>query len=129
MPYGDTMSQGERIREARQAKGLTQQDLADALGVQRAAVSQWEKDQTSPTNDKLAKLSEMLSVDVQHLVTGTRRLPVARIPLNTKEQQLSVIEQAAKMLAPLAKDRSPAMMALLLQEWLSQLEPPEAEGK
>ena len=36
------MTYGERIRREREAKGLTQEELAEAVGVSRQAVSKWE---------------------------------------------------------------------------------------
>ena len=38
------MTYGERIRQGREAKGLTQEELAEAVGVSRQAVSKWEGD-------------------------------------------------------------------------------------
>ena len=37
------MTYGERIRRGREAKALTQEELAEALGVSRQAVSKWER--------------------------------------------------------------------------------------
>lgn len=46
----------ERIREAREARGMTAEDLAGALGVTRQAVSQYETGQTGPSSDVLSKI-------------------------------------------------------------------------
>lgn len=44
-----TMSLGGKIREARHAAKMTQQQVADALDITKGAVSQWESNQSTPT--------------------------------------------------------------------------------
>ena len=56
------MTYGERIRRGREAKGLTQEELAEALGVSRQAVSKWEGNLSRPAAGKLALLSETLDI-------------------------------------------------------------------
>ena len=56
------MTYGERIRQEREAKGLTQEELAEALGVSRQAVSKWEGDLSRPAAGKLILLSETLEI-------------------------------------------------------------------
>jgi transcriptional regulator with XRE-family HTH domain len=62
---------GQRIRRLREAKRLSQGDLAKHCGVTRGAVSQWESDTTK--NIKLQiflKLLDALKVDFQYLIFG-----------------------------------------------------------
>ena len=63
---------GKRIRAARRAHGLTQQQLADACGVSLSAVSQWETGSTGNLKLKpLLKLMETLHIrDLTYLVHG-----------------------------------------------------------
>ena len=56
------MTYGERIRQGREAKGLTQEELAEAVGVSRQAVSEWEGDLSRPAAGKLVLLSETLDI-------------------------------------------------------------------
>ena len=42
------MTTGEKIREARKKRGLTQQQLADELGVHRVTVVRWESGAREP---------------------------------------------------------------------------------
>lgn len=56
------MTYGERIRRGREAKALTQEELAEALGVSRQAVSKWEGDLSRPAAGKLVLLSETLEI-------------------------------------------------------------------
>lgn len=54
---------GSRLRYARNAKGLTQQELADALGINRVNVSTWESNATKPETSRIPELVELLGID------------------------------------------------------------------
>jgi transcriptional regulator with XRE-family HTH domain len=54
---------GDLLRDARERKDLTQQQVADALGVTRSAVNQWESGETRPKGQRLADLARILSLD------------------------------------------------------------------
>ena len=64
------MSLGENIVRLRTEKRLTQEDLADLLGVSRQSVSKWESDASVPELDKLIRLSEVFDITVDELVKG-----------------------------------------------------------
>lgn len=65
------MSIGSRIKQARRAAGLSQVELAKAMGITRSACSQWESDQgTAPRRDRLERLALELGVSYQWLATG-----------------------------------------------------------
>lgn len=53
-----------KIKELREAKGLYQSQVADALGVSQAAVAKWEAGQAMPTADKLPQLALLFSVPI-----------------------------------------------------------------
>jgi transcriptional regulator with XRE-family HTH domain len=58
---------GERIKRARLAKKLTQQEVADGISVSLTTVSNWELGRKPPSTDNLAKLADFLSVDQSYL--------------------------------------------------------------
>lgn len=64
------MSLGATISRLRAEQNLSQEALADALGVSRQSVSKWETDGSVPELDKLVKLSEIFGVTLDHLVRG-----------------------------------------------------------
>ena len=57
---------------ARKAKGMTQMQLANALGISFQAVSNWERGQSCPDISKLGELSELLGVSIDEIL-GNRR--------------------------------------------------------
>lgn len=62
------MTLGEKICRLRKARGLSQGDLADALGVSRQSVSKWETDCSVPDLDRLVALSRRFGVTLDELV-------------------------------------------------------------
>lgn len=67
----DRATFGGRVKRAREAKGLSQEDLAAAIGVRALTVSRWERDAVeTPSMPRLTKLSEVLEVSIEWLVTG-----------------------------------------------------------
>ena len=63
---------GALIRELRTERGLTQQQLADRLGVTDKAVSKWERDICCPDITLLLPLAAVLGVTVSELLAGRR---------------------------------------------------------
>ena len=62
---------GENLKTLRKNKGITQEELAARLNVVRQTVSKWEKDQSVPDAEMLAKLAEIFEVPVSQLL-GSR---------------------------------------------------------
>lgn len=56
------------IREARLAKGITQDQLAKLLGITQGAVAQWEKGLTHPSFELLPKVAEALDIKLDDLI-------------------------------------------------------------
>lgn len=59
---------GSRIAHARQQAGLSQNDLADKLGINRSLIAQWERSAVALKSDQLSALAEHLGVSVDSLV-------------------------------------------------------------
>ena len=71
------MKMGERIAKLRKEKGMSQEKLAEALGLSRQAVAKWETDQSFPSSGNLFKLAEVLGTDVDALLKGELESPPA----------------------------------------------------
>ena len=74
------MTFGERIIEYRKKKGLSQEVLAQQLGVSRQSVSKWERDESMPEAEKLPMLAKALGVSLDTLLTGEAETPQAAEP-------------------------------------------------
>lgn len=64
------MEVGNRIREQREAKGISQDELAQKVFVSRQTVSNWERGKTLPDVQSLLLLSNLFDVSVDTLVRG-----------------------------------------------------------
>jgi len=69
------ISVGENIKRIREAKKLSQSDLAERLNVTRQAVSNWELGKTEPDIDTLHRIADTLGVSIEELIYGFERKP------------------------------------------------------
>ena len=80
------MSLGENIKAKRNELKLSQEYVAEQLGVSRQAVSKWETDQSEPTAKNLTELAAIFQIslgDDARIVPGTpwqREVPRAGSP-------------------------------------------------
>jgi transcriptional regulator with XRE-family HTH domain len=61
---------GDRVTAAREAAGLSQEDLALRLGVRLRTIRAWEEDMAEPRANKLQMLAGLLNVSLRWLLTG-----------------------------------------------------------
>jgi transcriptional regulator with XRE-family HTH domain len=61
---------GARIRSAREARGWTQGQLAEAVGVSRSAVAQWETERAGQVRANIARVARALDVSIEYLLIG-----------------------------------------------------------
>lgn len=62
------MSLGERIKEQRKKCGLSQEKVAELVGVSRQAVTKWEVGQSAPSTENLFRLAEIFGTTVDILL-------------------------------------------------------------
>lgn len=67
------MSLGQRLLELRKSKQLSQEEVADKLGVTRQTVSKWETDQSTLNFDKIVPLCELYGITSDELLTGIKK--------------------------------------------------------
>lgn len=68
------------IRDRRQLLGLSQQALADLLGVTHATVNRWETGKAKPQEDRIARLKALLYKDIETDQTIPRQLSLPALP-------------------------------------------------
>lgn len=62
------MTTGERIRAARLRAGLTQQELAEKIGISYQGIGQWERDARKPKIETLSKIADAVGAPVPFLM-------------------------------------------------------------
>ena len=68
------MTIADRIQNLRKTRGISQEELADRIGVSRQAVSKWESKQSTPDVEKIILLSEYFGVTTDYLLKGIEPL-------------------------------------------------------
>lgn len=71
------MELNEKLQELRKQKGLTQEEMAQALYVSRTAISKWESGRGYPNIDSLKAIAKFFSVSVDDLLSGEEILTLA----------------------------------------------------
>jgi transcriptional regulator with XRE-family HTH domain len=59
-----------RLVELRRSKGLSQEELAEKIGISRQAVSKWERAESSPDTDNLIQLAKLYDLTLDELLFG-----------------------------------------------------------
>ena len=72
------MEFNEKLQELRKAEGLTQEELAEALYVSRAAISKWESGRGYPSIDSLKEISKFFSVTIDELICAEEIIIAAK---------------------------------------------------
>lgn len=88
------MGQEHRLRELREAAGLSQVQLAKLTGVSRNAVSQWEAGETRPSTKRLTLLARALNVPIDQLMAPSTQV---------RER---ILEVATRLLESLGADQA-----------------------
>lgn len=71
------MEFNEKLQELRKARGLTQEELAEALFVSRTAISKWESGRGYPSIDSLKQIANYFSISIDELLSGERLITIA----------------------------------------------------
>lgn len=69
------MTLGEKISFLRQGKGISQEKLAELIGVSRQAVTKWENGNANPDTENLIRLAEIFGVSLDELCKGFSEKP------------------------------------------------------
>ncbi len=117
---------GERIRQARKARGLSQADLAKRLGVSQPSVANWESGVHDPRRLVLAKLADSLQTPLDWLAAGDRssvesdkhaaaayiRRPVQHVPVISLRAAMLMAQDVTADPHPMAEDYIPVTTAI-----------------
>ena len=91
--YTFYMTFGEKLRKIRKAKGLTQTELAEMVGMKQQMLASYEADSQIPAVTKVARLSKALGVTIEELVNDEDleiKIEKKGIHKNTRQAQMTV---------------------------------------
>ena len=83
------MTLGQNLQTARKAKGLSQETLAEQIGVSRQALGKWEKDTALPGLDNLQAAAQVLGVSVDTLLGTEAAGPAPAVTLDAMRDLLA----------------------------------------
>ena len=84
---------GERLRKLRRDRDVTQNQLAEYLGIRGAAVGKWETMENAyPNTDTLIKLAEYFHVSTDYLLRGIQTMPVTEGNITNSSLNGSVVQ-------------------------------------
>ncbi len=104
------MSFGENLKNVRKQRGITQEELAEILGVSRQAISKWESDNGYPETEKLLLLSKTLNISLDYLMNDASEMqkkeqteeksiviaPSGKIAITTHDKQNVIVCHSVK---------------------------------
>ncbi len=90
------MTLNEKLKTCRINKGLSQEKVAELVGVSRQAVTKWENGQTIPSSDNLLELAAIYNMSIDELVSDKQQSKTIEIK-RTNLTLTAIILQAAFM--------------------------------
>lgn len=109
------MTLGEKLQKLRKARGLTQEELAEKVGVSRQSLSKWESDGALPDTGNIILLADLFGVTTDYLLREAppeEASPAAESPASTVVQLVQPAKKAPP--APLLVGFILLMLGLLV---------------
>lgn len=117
---------GARLRRVREERGFTQKDVADAVGISKSAIQQWEQEKSRPIGSNLVNAAAFLGVAPDYIITGRESAAVR--PFDGK-MLAEVIEIALSTEDYNAEKRSPQITAQLILHTYLKLQTTEQKSR
>lgn len=86
------MEIGQKLKDARIASGLTQENVAEKINVSRQTISNWETEKTFPDIISVIKLSDLYSISLDDLLKGDQKM------INHLEESTNVVKSNKKLI-------------------------------
>lgn len=110
------LSLGKNIRKMRKERGLTQESLAEALGVTNGAVYKWESNQSVPELEMIVKLADLFDVSLDVLlgyekINKRKEVLIQNIYIKINNKDITGLEDADRALLKYPNDYGILMVA------------------
>jgi transcriptional regulator with XRE-family HTH domain len=101
---------GGRLKKIREARGLTQRDLSDRVGIELVQISRYERGQYLPNAETLASLAQVLDIDLNFLLLGETREERDTSPM--KELDIPLLERFQDLQKLSKRDRDAVILLI-----------------
>lgn len=91
------MDLSDKIFKLRKVNGLSQDNLAEKLGVSRQSISKWESGQSTPELDKVLKLAEIFDVTTDYLLQPSATDELTLKTTKLEKLQIEILNQQRKV--------------------------------
>ena len=92
---GGRMQIGTKLKNARTASGLTQEQAAEALGVSRQTISNWENERSYPDIVSVIRMSDLYAISLDRLLKEEQ--PVKQTYMEYLEESTNVVRSRTKL--------------------------------
>ena len=94
---------GEKLKELRTKKNLTQQQMAIALDTVQTTYSGWEKDKREPSYEKLKFIANYFNVPIDYLLDNEKYIhesKLCKLERKLDKEQINKLEEMCKIMFP-----------------------------
>ena len=95
---------GERLRNAREASNMSQEEMAGHLGVKVSSVASWEAGEIDPRANRLQMIASLLNVPLLWLIGGSQKVPDYSEHGEVRDLLLRKIDDVAHKISDLEKE-------------------------
>lgn len=95
---------GERLKNAREASGMSQKAMVNRIGVKPATVEKWESGKMDPRANRLQMLASLLNVLLLWLLAGSQQVPDPAADTTKQEMMLQEIADLDSIIDHLKSD-------------------------
>ena len=104
------MVKGERLKNLRKAKGLTQSELGQLIGVKKSVICLYERELRNPTLESIIKLCEIFNVDADYLIGSDTLVSVN--DADKKDEVVAMTKDEVYFMVELRKNQSAYSMLI-----------------
>ena len=106
------MTIGELLKEARLQAGMTQEKVAEAIGVSRQSISNWENDKTYPDVINVIALSELYQVSLDYLLKGSKDY------MKHLDESTDIVKSNKALIRSIVFGLMAILFILLISQWI-----------
>ncbi|MGX7144914.1 helix-turn-helix domain-containing protein [Facklamia languida] len=106
------MTIGELLKEARLQAGMTQEKVAEAIGVSRQSISNWENDKTYPDVINVIALSELYQVSLDYLLKGSKDY------MKHLDESTDIVKSNKALIRSIVLGVLAILFILLISQWI-----------
>lgn len=118
------MTIGAKIQTLRKQRGLSQEQLAEALGVSRQAVSKWEAEQSVPDIDKIITICDYFGVTTDYILRNAELPQTEPQPEPKLQNAYNVSETEIREENTEKQKKSALLLAVAIALYILSLVPP-----